>query len=50
MAFGFFSCICDQRLSIIEQMRNQIMMGQPRQTRNAYSVEDDLEEEERCGA
>ncbi len=26
------------------------MMGQPRQRRNAYSVEDDLEEEERRGA
>ncbi len=26
------------------------MMGQPRQTRTTYSVEDDLEEEERCGA
>jgi hypothetical protein len=26
------------------------MMGQPRQTRNTYSVEDDLEEEERRGA
>ncbi len=31
-------------------MRDQIMMGQPRQIRNTYSVEDDLEEEERCGA
>jgi hypothetical protein len=28
-------------------MRDQIMMGQPRQTRNTYSVEDDLDEEER---
>jgi hypothetical protein len=26
------------------------MMGQPRQRRNTYSVEDDLEEEERHGA
>ncbi len=26
------------------------MMSQPRQTRNAYSVEDDLDKEERCGA
>ena len=26
------------------------MMGQPRQTRNTYSVEDDLDEEERHGA
>ncbi len=50
MALGFFSRICDQRLSIIGQMRDQIMMGQPRQTRNTYSVEDDLEEEERHGA
>ncbi len=25
------------------------MMGQPRQTRNTYSVEDDLDEEERHG-
>jgi hypothetical protein len=31
-------------------MRNQIMMGQPRQKRMTYSVEDDLEEEERRGA
>jgi hypothetical protein len=31
-------------------MKDQIMMGQPRQTRNTYSVEDDLDEEERCGA
>ncbi len=27
-----------------------MMMGQPRQTRNTYSVGDDLNEEERCGA
>ncbi len=46
----FFSRIHDQRLSIIGQMRDQIMMGQPRQRRNTYSVEDDLEEEERHGA
>jgi hypothetical protein len=46
----FFSSIRDQRLSIIGQMRDQIMMGQPRQRRNTYSVEDDLEEEERRGA
>ncbi len=26
------------------------MIGQPRQTRNTYSVEDDLDEEERRGA
>ncbi len=26
------------------------MMGQPRQRRNTYSVEDDLEEEKRRGA
>jgi hypothetical protein len=32
------------------QMRDKIMMGQPRQRRNTYSVEDDLEEEERHGA
>jgi hypothetical protein len=50
MAFGFFSRIRDQRLSIMEQMRDQIMMVQPRQTRNTYSVEDDLDEEERHGA
>jgi hypothetical protein len=31
-------------------MRDQIMLGQPRQTRNTFSVEDDLEEEERRGA
>ncbi len=31
-------------------MRDQIMMGQPRQTRNTYRVEDDLDKEERCGA
>jgi hypothetical protein len=30
----FFSRIRDQRLSIIGQMRDQIMMGQPRQRRN----------------
>ncbi len=46
----FFSCIRDQRLSIIGQMRDQIMMGQPRQTRNSYSVEDALEEGESHGA
>ncbi len=46
----FFSRIRDQKLSIIGQMRDQIMMGQPRQRRNTYSVEDDLEEEERHGA
>ncbi len=50
MAFGFFSHIRDQRLSIIGQMRDHIMMGQPRQTRNTYSVEDDLDKEERHGA
>jgi hypothetical protein len=31
-------------------MRDQIMMDQPRQTRNTHSVEDDLDEEERRGA
>jgi hypothetical protein len=46
----FFPHIRDQRLGIIGQMRDPIMMGQPRQTRNTYSVEDDLDEEERCGA
>jgi hypothetical protein len=46
----FFSRICDQRLSIIGQMRDKIMMGQPRQRRNTYSVEDDLEKEESRGA
>ncbi len=46
----FLSRIHDQRLSIIGQMRDQIMMGQPRQTRNTYNVEDDLDKEERCGA
>jgi hypothetical protein len=46
---NFFSHICDQRLNIIGQMRDQIMMGQPRQTRSTYSVEDDLDEEERRG-
>jgi hypothetical protein len=46
----FFSHICDQRLSIIGQMRDQIMMGQPRQTTKTYSVEDDLDKEEWCGA
>ncbi len=46
----FFSRIRDQRLSIIGQMIDQIMMGQPRQTRNTYSVEDDLDEEVRHGA
>ncbi len=47
---NFFSRICNQRLSIIGQMRDQIMTGQSRQRRNTYSVEDDLEEEERHGA
>jgi hypothetical protein len=32
------------------QMRDQIMMGQPRQTRKTYSIEDDLDKEERRGA
>jgi hypothetical protein len=50
LAFGFFSRICDQRLSIIGKIRDQIMMGQLRQTRNTYSVEDDLDKEERPGA
>ncbi len=27
-----------------------MMMGQPRQKKNTYSVEDDLEKEDRCGA
>jgi hypothetical protein len=31
-------------------MRDQIMMGQPRQTRNTYSVEDDFDKEERRGS
>jgi hypothetical protein len=35
---------------VINQMRDQIIMGQPRQTRNTYSVEDDLDKEERHGA
>jgi hypothetical protein len=46
----FLPRICDQRLSIIGQIRDQIMMGQPRQRRNTYSVEDDFEEEEKRGA
>jgi hypothetical protein len=46
----FFSRICDQRLSIIGQMRDQIMMGHPRQSRKTYSVVDDLDEDERHGA
>ena len=50
MAFGFFSRIRDRRLSIIGQMSDQIMMGQPRQRRNTYSVKDDLDKEERHGA
>jgi hypothetical protein len=50
LAFGCFSRIRDQRLSIIGQMRDQIMMSQPRQRKNTYSVEDDLEEKERRGA
>jgi hypothetical protein len=45
-----FSRIRDHRLSIIRQMSDQIMMGQARQTRNTYSVEDDLDEDERHGA
>ena len=44
----FFSRIHDQRLSIIGQMRDQIMMGQPRQRRNTYSVEDVLEDEKKA--
>jgi hypothetical protein len=31
-------------------MKDQIFMVQPRQTRNIYIVEDDLDEEERHGA
>ncbi len=31
-------------------MRDQKMMGQPRQTRNTCSVEDGLDKEKRCGA
>jgi hypothetical protein len=31
-------------------MRDQILMGQPRQTRDTYSIEDDLDKEERYGA
>jgi hypothetical protein len=46
----FHSRIRDQRLSIIGQMRDEIMMGQLRQTMSSYSVEDDLDKEERCGA
>jgi hypothetical protein len=45
-----FFTYSDQRLSNIGQTRDQIMMGQPRQTRNTYRVEDDLDEEERRGA
>jgi hypothetical protein len=45
LAIGFIFTICDQRLSTIEQMRDSIMMGQLRQTRKAFSVEDDFEEE-----
>jgi hypothetical protein len=45
-----FSRICDQRLSIIEQMRDCIMMGQPWQKRKRYSANEDIKEEEWRGA
>ncbi len=38
----FYSCVCDQRLSIIGNFRNQIMMGQTRER----SVELTNQEEE----
>jgi hypothetical protein len=45
-----FSRICDQRLSIIGQMRYRIMMGQPWQKRKRYRANEDIEEEEQHGA
>ncbi len=44
----FFSCVRDQRLSVIDQLlRDCIMMCQQRQKRSTYNVADDLEMEER---
>ncbi len=42
----FFSRICDQRWSIIGQMRDRTMMGQPWQKRERYSANEDIKEEE----
>ena len=46
----FFSRIRDQRLSVIDQLRDRIMMGQQRQKRRIYNVAEDIEIEERRGA
>jgi hypothetical protein len=46
----FFSHVRDHRLSIIDQLRDRIMMGQQRQKRRTCNVADDLEMEERRGA
>jgi hypothetical protein len=47
---NFFSRIRDQRLSVIDQLRDRIMMGQQRQKRRIYNVAEDIEIEERRGA
>jgi hypothetical protein len=44
-----FLRILDQRLSIIGQMREPIIMGQPRQSRKRNSVDDNLEDKEQRG-
>jgi hypothetical protein len=43
----FYSRVCDQRLSIIGDIRNQIMMGQTRERSNELT---DQEEEDRHAA
>ena len=45
-----FSCVRDERLSVIDQISDRIMMGQSRQRRKIYSADDDIDEEERRGA
>ena len=50
LSLEYFSRICNQRLSIIGHMRDRIMMVQPWQKRIKYSADEDMEEEEWCGA
>jgi hypothetical protein len=45
----FYSCVCDQRLSMIGNIRNQIMMGQTRE-RYVELTLTDQEEEDRHAA
>ena len=45
-----FSRVRDDRLSVIEQLRDRILMGQTRQEKKIYSADDDIDEEERRGA